>query len=271
MINSLVRKENSSHTLPVSAAGLVAVAMAVTISLLSSPPVSAQTPAPPVAFEVASVKLHKPEPGPLRVSTAAQNGRITFVNVTLKACIRQAYGLRPYQVAGGPGWLADDRYDIVAKAAGPASKTQLMPMLQALLADRFKLTFHIETKEMPVYSLVIAKKGSKIHAVKDDGNGLQIGADPEHPFSARNISMAQFAGALSRDQAFDFPILDRTGLTGVFNITLDFVPDDATSTDTAVGPSILTALQEQLGLKLEAAKGPMEILVIDHAERPSEN
>ena len=251
---------------------LVAVALGLTVPL----PPFAQSLAgaddqrgPLPTFEVASVKLHKPEPGPFRVSTGVEVGRINYTNVTLKGCIREAYGLRPYQVAGGLAWLNDDRFDIVAKASGPASKAQLMLMLKSLLAERFHLTFHIETKEMPVYSLTVAKKGLRVHEVKDDGHGTQIGGDPAHAFTARNISMAQFAGTLSRIPQVDRPVLNATGLKGLFDLALDYATDD-TSTDSA-GPSIFTALQEQLGLKLEPARGPVEILVVDHAERPSQN
>jgi uncharacterized protein (TIGR03435 family) len=223
------------------------------------------------SFEVASVRTHKPEPGPFRVSNAVEIGRINFNNVTLKGCIRQAYGLRQYQVVGGQAWLNDDRYDIAAKASGAASKDQLMLMLQTLLAERFHLAVHRETKEMPTYSLVVAKKGPKIHPMKDDGSGVEIGADPAHPYAVRNISMAMFAGVLSRSQQVDRPVLDHTGLEGVFTFTLDLAADDSPSADGVVGPSIFTALQEQLGLKLEPDRGPVETLVIDHAERPTQN
>jgi uncharacterized protein (TIGR03435 family) len=242
--------------------GAVALGLTVPLQFLAQPL---------PAFEVASVKLHKPEPGPFRVSTGGEVGRINYSNVTLKACIREAYGLRPYQVAGGPGWLNDDRFDIIAKAPGPASKAQLMLMLKSLLADRFHLTFHVETKEMPVYSLVVARKGLRLHEATDEAGGTQIGGDAAHPFTARNISMAQFAGSLSRVREVDRPVLDATGLKGLFDLTLDFAADDPTSTDTAAGPSIFTALQEQLGLKLEPTRGPVEILVVDHAEKPSQN
>ena len=222
-------------------------------------------------FEVASVKPHKPEAGPLRASTSVEIGRINFVNVTVANCIRQAYRLKPYQVSGGPGWLSDDRYDVIAKAAGEASRNQVMLMLQALLTDRFKLTFHFEEKEMPIYSLVIAKNGPKIKEVKDDERtgwkSEEIRSTPSVP---RSISMTQFAGALSRLRELDRPVVDRTGLRGVFNINLDFVADDAASPD-STGPSIFAALPEQVGLKLETTKGPVKILVIDHVERPSGN
>ena len=138
------------------------------------------------------------------------------------------------------------------------------------LADRFKLKFHIETKEMPVYSLVVAKNGLKIKEANDDGNGTQIDGDPQHPLSARNISMAGFAGTLSRLQELDRPVIDATGLKGIFNFTLDYSPGDAAPSDNT-GPSIFTALTEQLGLKLEAGKGPVDVYVVDHVERPSDN
>jgi uncharacterized protein (TIGR03435 family) len=229
-----------------------------------------QSDAAQARFDVASVKLHQEEPGPFRVSTAAANGRIDFINVTLKSCLRQAYGLRSYQITGGPGWISDDHYDIVAKSAGPAGRAQLMRMLQALLAERFQLKFHFETKEMPVYALVVGKSGLKIKEVKDDGKGMQIGGDTQHPFSARNISMAQFAESLSRLQELNAPVVNRTDVPGVFNIDLEFSPENTTSTDSAA-PSLFSALTEQVGLKLEASRGPVRILVIDQVARPAGN
>jgi bla regulator protein BlaR1 len=271
MANRHVMRVNLSKKVLLGAAAIGAVMGPVAVGVMNVPAGRAQSrSAARLEFEVASIKPHKPEAGPLRVSSSVENGRLNYINVTLKNCIRQAYGLRPYQISGGPGWLTDDRYDVVAKAAGPASKAQVMQMLQALLADRFKLTYHFETREMPVYTLVIAKNGPKIKDAKDDGNGAEIGGDPQHPLIARNVSMALFAGALSRLQELDRPVLDGTGLTGVFNFTLDYAPEDAASPDKA-GPSIFTALAEQLGLKLEVSKGPVEILVIDHVEKPSGN
>lgn len=133
--------------------------------------------AAPAAFEVASIKPHQPTPGPMRVARSAENGRLSYVNVTLKVCIRAAYGLRPYQVSGGPSWIGSDTYDIAAIAEGRATKEQMMPMLQALLADRFKLATHRETKDLPIYALVVAKNGPRIHASKDDSGGAEIDSD----------------------------------------------------------------------------------------------
>jgi uncharacterized protein (TIGR03435 family) len=270
MTNRVSRELSAGRKLLLAMAGIAAMTVPIAVGVLNAPRMRAQGPATGPEFEVASVKPNKPQPGPLRVSTSVENGRLNFINVTLKNCIRQAFSLRPYQISGGPGWLADDRFDVIAKAAGPADKAQVMRMLQTLLADRFKLKFHIETKEMPVYSLVVAKNGLKIKEANDDGNGTQIDGDPQHPLSARNISMAGFAGTLSRLQELDRPVIDATGLKGVFNLSLNYSPDDAAPSDNA-GPSIFTALTEQLGLKLEAGKGPVDILVIDHVEKPSDN
>jgi bla regulator protein blaR1 len=271
MTNRVSRELGVGRKLLLAIAGLVAVAAPIVIGVLNAPRMRAQSQsATGPEFEVASVKPHKPQPGPLRVSMSVENGRLSYTNVTLKSCIQRAFSLRQYQISGGPGWFADERFDVIAKAAGPADKAQVMRMLQALLAGRFKLKFHIETKEMPVYSLVVAKNGLKIKEAKDNGNGTQIDGDPQHPLSVRNISMAGFAGTLSRLQELDSPVIDATGLKGVFNFTLDYSPDSAAPSDNA-GPSIFTALTEQLGLKLEAGKGPVDILVIDHVERPSDN
>ncbi|HXR39296.1 MAG TPA: efflux RND transporter periplasmic adaptor subunit, partial [Terracidiphilus sp.] len=190
------------------------------------------------AFEVASVKPHLPGPGPMSVTSSAENGRISYVNMTLKGCIRAVYGVQPYQISGGPAWVASERYDIAAKAAGRATADQMMPMLRALLEDRFKLKIHRESKELPIYLLVVAKNGPKIHEVKDNGEGAEIDSDDQHPITARNVSMTQLAGILSRGRQTDRPVFDQTGRKGVFNFTLRFAVDDP-SGDT---PDIFSAL-----------------------------
>jgi uncharacterized protein (TIGR03435 family) len=219
------------------------------------------------AFEVASVKTHLPSPGPMRVSRSAENGRINFVNMTLQGCIRAAYGLQGYQLLGGPEWTASERFDIVAKAAGRATEAQMLPMLQTLLADRFKLIVRREIKDLPTYDLVVAKNGPKIHPVKDDENGTQIDGDDQHPITARNVSMKQLAGILTHEQQTDRPVFDQTGIQGVFSFSLSFARDDASGD----APDIFSALQEQLGLKLIPSRRPTEVLVIEHAEKPTAN
>jgi uncharacterized protein (TIGR03435 family) len=213
-------------------------------------------------FEVASIKPHRPEPGPFRSSTSFETGGIHFTNVNLKGCIRAAYGVAANRISGGPDWLTEERYDIVAKAASAAPKAQLMLMLQTLLEGRFQLRLHRETKELPIYALVAAKNGPKMRPGKEDGD-TEIGGST-HLIDSRGMTMTALAGFLSRlSDEVDLPVFDRTGLTGAFDITLDFEPDS--------GQSIFTALQEQLGLKLEPQRGPVEILMIDHAAKPADN
>jgi uncharacterized protein (TIGR03435 family) len=230
-----------------------------------------------VAFEVTSVKPNKSGNGSSRFNF--RHGRLTATNVSLKSCIYFAYRIKDYQISG-PDWLNSERYDIAAKAASGVPDEQLMPMLQTLLRDRFKLRLHRQTKERPVYALVVGKGGSKLHEV-EAGPGKD-NAGRGH-LSAQKISMPRLAEILSRHM--DRPVLDMTGVKGVFDLTLDYTPDDARgtpaprdggveaiATDSPTGPSIFVALQEQLGLKLEARKGPVEILVIDYAEKvPTEN
>jgi uncharacterized protein (TIGR03435 family) len=218
------------------------------------------------AFEVASIKLHPYVPGPLSVTGGVTSAGVRLTNATLKNCITKAYGVPPYLISGGPGWLASERYDIDAKAATAAPRAQLMLMLQTLLEDRFQLKVHLETKEQPIYALVVAKNGPKIHPVKDEDD-MEINGN-SHQFTARQVSMQEFAGALARQ--FGSPVQDMTGLKGVYDFALDLAPEGSVADD-GPSPSIFAALQEQLGLRLEARKGPMEVLVVDRAERASQN
>jgi uncharacterized protein (TIGR03435 family) len=229
-----------------------------------------QSPAPErPAFEVASVKLHRPDPGPLRSSTEVGPAGVTYTNVLLRGCIRTAYGVESYRIVGGPDWFASERYDIVAKAASAAPKAQLMRMLQTLLEERFKLRVHRETQDIPIYALVVRKNGLKLHAGKEDGDTEVGGA--AHLIDSRGMTMKFLAGVLSQStQRLGQPVLDMTGLTGVFDITLDFAPDDAAAASDNAAPDLFTALRG-LGLTLEPRKSPMEVIVVDHAERPSGN
>jgi uncharacterized protein (TIGR03435 family) len=154
----------------------------------------------------------------------------------------------------------------MAKASGDASEEHSMRMLQALLEDRYKLVVHREMRELPVFALVVGRKGPKFREVKDDGSGAEIGGGEGHQIKARHISMKLLAGALQG--YIGDPVLDETGLTGVYNLNLDFTIDEGIS---AEGPRIFEAVQEQLGLKLEARKAAVEVIVIDHFEKPSAN
>lgn len=224
------------------------------------------------AFDVASVKVNRSSQ---RSGIETEPGKVTIRNVSLKLIIQAAYSVKGYQISG-PGWLESERYDIIAKASSPVFEDEkLMPMLQPLLADRFKLALHSETQDLPVWMLVPGNKGLKLHASKDEGL-LEIKRRGPNRLTARRMSMAELANYLTAHM--DHPVEDMTGIKGFFDITLDWTRDDRSQSPRSEpaaetgGPSIFTALQEQLGLKLEARKGPVAILVIDHAEKiPTEN
>lgn len=233
----------------------------------------------PPAFEAASIKPSQAEPGS-GSGIATRTGRISAPNVTLKRCIRGAYDVQESQIVGGPKWVEEDRYDIEAKAAGPAGGHELMAMLQSLLAERFKLAFHRETRDVPGYALVAGRGGIKAKRSQPDAGSKSNSSRTE--IDAEACSMRQLALKLS--EVIHLPVADSTGIEGAFDFQLKFTPDDmqakppsggdkpgAVPVDPANGPSIFAALQEQLGLKLEARKVPTEVLVIDRAEKPSEN
>jgi uncharacterized protein (TIGR03435 family) len=231
-----------------------------------------QSVATPPAFEVASVKPNKSGDGAWRFGTS--HADITATNVPLQVLITNAYGVRDHQISGGPSWLNSERYDVVAKQSGDdRSPTKTKQMLQTLLADRFQLRLRRETKELPIYALVIGKIGPKLHeADANPGAGMTYG---KGRIKARRASMEQFAETLGNQ--LGRTVVDKTRLHGDFAFDLEWTPDTSqpigpgTAPAAASGPSIFTAVQEQLGLKLEPQKGSVEILVIDHVERPSEN
>jgi uncharacterized protein (TIGR03435 family) len=246
----------------------------------------AQTPDPPNEFEVASIKKADPEARGryIRMQTAHQ---FLAYNHALKTLIAAAYDVSPQAISGGPSWVETERYEILAKAPGDArpNLNQQMAMLRALLADRFKLTIHRERKEMSVYALTVAKGGSKLKA-----STVSPDATPEGPpalafvvtpaalrLPARYASMDEFASLLQRS-ALERPVVDQTGLTGRYDFDLEFAVDETLfggalgkGLDNPTAPGLFAALQEQLGLKLEATRGPVSAIVIDHAERASEN
>jgi uncharacterized protein (TIGR03435 family) len=193
-----------------------------------------------------------------------------------------AYDIPSFQLAGGPSWIGDQRYDIVAKmpagalkAAGPERWAQMRAAVQALLADRFQLIIHRETKLIPGYALVVAKSGFKLKKMADDGQADF--SSNRGKLTAHKISMELLAQNLSGN--LSSPVVDMTGIKGGFDLTLEWTPDEVQSPAKAggeaaeppSGPSIFTALQEQLGLKLETQKAPIEMVVIDRIEKPTEN
>ena len=223
-------------------------------------------------FEVATVKPAPPQAEgrtDTRFSTDTDKGQLTYSNVNLKQVIGRAYKVQQYQITG-PDWLETERFDIAAKFAPHSSVEQWALMLQALLADRFKLALHHETKELPVYALTLTKGGAKFKSSETD-SGIASNSNRTQWHVTAKVSMAGFAEFLTGEAGR--PVLDKTGLSGSYELKLDWSPDTAPAGADAVSlPSLFTALQEQLGLKLESAKGPVDMLVVDHAERvPTEN
>jgi uncharacterized protein (TIGR03435 family) len=217
-------------------------------------------------FEVASIKPHPPDDDVPNVSMARDPGRVTYTSVTVRSLIRQAYGLKVYPLASRGDALSADRYDVIAKTPPDTSKQQTMLMLQALLEERFKLAVHRETKELPIYALVLGKNGPKFREVQDDGSAPEIGSGGGHQIRAHHISMKLLASTLQG--YIGDSVVDSTGLAGIYNLNLDFTLDESMS---AEGENLFEAVQRQLGLKLEARKGPVEVVVLDHVEKPSEN
>lgn len=234
-------------------------------SLAQSPPATARP-----SFDVASIKpsattiggRQGPPGGTLRYMPGKVIG-----NVTARRIITEAYHLTDYQVFGGPAWIDNDRFDIEAKAATADDETQLREMLQTLLADRFKLVLRRETKEMPVYALTVGKKGSKLSEASKESPGFQTipvkaGAGDQGGYRILDRgTMQHFADTLSRVPSVDRLVLDRTGLEGTYVLNLLWEADE----------SITTAVQDQLGLKLEPQRATADVVYVDHVEKPSPN
>jgi uncharacterized protein (TIGR03435 family) len=229
-----------------------------------------QTPAEP-RFEVASVKLHR-EGAPFGPLGPAPGGRFNASGVPVMVLVIYAFDKKLDQISGAPEFMFTEGYDIAAKAASEATLTpaQVRPMLQALLADRFHLKVHYESKPLPVYALIVGKNGPKLKRSAPDAHAsasTRVGPVIQAVFS--KASMALLATGLS---AFaDRPVLDQTGLTGNYDIKLEWSGDDSQAAQDSGAASLFTAVHEQLGLKLEPRRAPVEVVVIDHAERPSEN
>jgi uncharacterized protein (TIGR03435 family) len=240
---------------------------------------SGQAPAP--VFETASIKPSSP--GQLGMGIDLLPARIRIVNSPLRLCIQFAWNVKDFQVSGGPGWADTEHFDIEARAAGPFKGDEFRAMLQALLAGRFGLVIHRETKERPGYALVPARGGAKLPAAVEDPS-IQFSRTPsgDRILRAEGVTMGQLAGALST--ALEATVVDRTGIEGSFKVSLQYAPESGQRMmskggeplpppppDAVPGPSIFTALQERLGLRLEAVKVPMEVIVIDGASRPLGN
>jgi uncharacterized protein (TIGR03435 family) len=235
------------------------------------------------AFEVATIKPTAPDAKAGRYITMQGTNRFVVKYYTLKLMIAAAYNLSPKVISGGPAWIDSDHFDILALTPGetrPAQPEQ-MAMLRTLLAERFKLTFHREEKEFSIYALEVAKGGPKLKessAPASDPPQLISTVYPQRMhLPAKNATMSDFASLLQR-ALLDRPVVDKTGLAGRYDFDLDWAPDETqfggevpAATADAQAPPFFTAIEQQLGLHIEAARGMVQALVVDSAERPTGN
>jgi uncharacterized protein (TIGR03435 family) len=231
-------------------------------------------------FEVATVKLTNPDQrnGGIRI----QGHQFSATNLSVSNLLLMAYGMHPTQIVGAPDWIDKERYDVLGKpdVEGQPNQRRMQALLQKLLADRFSLKFHHEKRELSVYLMVAGKTGVKLTTAEGDPKG-----DPAMystgPFTlyAKNATMADFAGYLQRG-VVDRPVLDRTGLTGRYDFGMIWRPEvplggpgnnPPLPADLESREDVYTAIQQEVGLKLEAAKTSTEVMVIDRLEKPSEN
>ena len=224
------------------------------------------------SFEVATIKHNISGSNAIGGSTCLSGGKVSVKNIPLNLIIELAFDVKGFQLLGRPSWLNSERFDIEAKPSAPVPYSQCKLMLRTLLVDRFKLATHSESKQLPVYKLIVAKNRLKIHPVDAAAMlGIRTFDTGKGQLVSGGISMAQLAGMLSLIREVEKQVADETGLAGNYEFTLNWTPDGP-SADTVSGISIFSALQEQLGLKLEAGKGPVQVLVIDHIEKvPTEN
>jgi len=276
--------------------GLAAALLPTTVTLQGQGKV-------PLAFEVASIKPNTPDgSGNIMVGIMPQpGGRLTVTNANLRMLIRFAYNIDDTQISGGPPWIDSDRYDIVAKGEGNATTDQLREMLQSLLADRFGLKIHHDSKDLPVYMLVGGKGGPKLKEAESPapvspnapGSGQRAGIRMVMGGTTQmsgTMSMAQLSQGLAN--LVGRKVIDKTGLSGNYDVKLEWTPQPGELAMRglpagAVGPgggdrggpppadpnstSIFTAIQEQLGLRLDAQRGPVDVIVVDGATKPSVN
>jgi bla regulator protein blaR1 len=299
-------------------ARIMALGVPVVVGLLASPQLRAQatagrspaTQTPTAAtdqlkFEAVSIKLNKSESPVMAIPLKQPGGHVTATNSTLRFLITAAYDLPflPRQtqttIVGTPNWVDSEHFDIEAETPGNPSEAEKRLMIQSLLADRFKLAVHHETRQFPVFALLLAesaKRGPQLQPHGDDAKCFDLssgpppvpgsdGAPPMPPCGnfgvipgaswslvGGNVTMQMLAKTLSYMQGIDRAVIDRTGLSGNFEVRLDWTPQVALSEpDASAAPSLFTAIKEQLGLKLEPQTGLVDVLVIDHVEEPSPN
>ena len=260
---------------------LVGIA-AASVTLVAQTPANpaAQTPSLSPTFDVVSIKRNIT--GGRESMVAHPGGRLTATNLPLRSLIRATYQLQDDQIHGGPEWISTERFDIEAKAEADTPLTQLGPMLIALLVERFKLAVHSEQRELPIFALVSLRgNGQRAPGLRDTACSVALDVDLSRPQTERCANVSQGRGRLTLrgmplsqlllflGPAVNRTIVDQTTLDGRYDIDLTWTPELSSTAPETV--SIFTALQEQLGLKLESTKGLVEVLVIDHVEPPTEN
>jgi uncharacterized protein (TIGR03435 family) len=272
--------------------------IALATLLLSVSGIMAQSPAPPPTSAPSSTAAPHPKFDAFEVATIrpadtdAKGGRYIIMQgthrfvekyYTLKLLIAAAYDLNPRTISGGPGWVESDHFDILAITPGDVQPThdEQMSMLRSLLSDRFKLTFHREQKAFSIYQLELASSGPKLKPSKEPPDAQPALISTVYPqrivLPARNVTMNDLTSLLQR-AVLDRPVVNKTGLAGRYDFDLTWAPDETqfggdvpVASADAPSPPLFTAMQEQLGLRLEATRGPVDALVIDTAERPSAN
>jgi uncharacterized protein (TIGR03435 family) len=262
--------------------------MAIAAFAVSTSSLLAQSPAPRPnfdAFDVATVKPVDPDPNGGRYIKMQGTNRFVEKAYTLKLLIAAAYDLNPKTISGGPPWLSSDHYDILAVTPGEVQPThdEQMSMLRSLLSDRFKLTFHREQKDFSIYELQVAKSGPKLKpSASGPDEPAVVGPGVVYPpdrvvLPGRNATMTNFVSLLQR-AILDRPVVDKTGLSGRYDFDLEWAPDETQfsgglppASEGSQSPPLFEAIQQQLGLKLEATRGSVAALVVDKAERPSAN
>jgi uncharacterized protein (TIGR03435 family) len=237
-------------------------------------------------FEVATIKPEDPDARGRYIRMQSAN-RFYAKGFTLHGLVAAAYDLTPRAISGGPAWTDSDRYDILASTPGDLQPNldEQMAMLRKLLADRFQLTFHREPKELPIFALTVAKGGPKLKPSTAPSGDLPYLINTVYPeekggvhilLPARNTTITQFAAMMQR-AVLDRTVVDQTGLSGPYDFDLEWTPDDGQfggqlpRSVEPTKPSLFAAIQEQLGLRLEATRGTIAAIVIDRVERPSEN
>lgn len=246
---------------------------------LPAPPRSMAADAPTV-FEVATVKRSSPDM-PTVIKLFTVKGReVLTLNTTTADLITFAYGVQTRQVSGGPSWIENDRFDVTGRpqAEGVPNREQFRELIKSLLADRFKLAVHTEKKDLPAYVLTVGNRGHKLTQNTSNPNGLPVTVRTGlGAISAVNANMGHFAALLQATSVLDRPVVDRTGLPGRFDFMLNWTPDQSpssaapTTPDASAPPGFFTAIQEQLGLRIETQTATVDVIVIDRVEKPSDN